>query len=276
MSSTPTNSEPRHHVVVAGGCHVYGWPIGDPFSFIRVGLSATPHATFSTVAPLNLRNYRVLLKHLYEQPADVLILQMGNYETMGSIPNHFRKTFSIGRRSGSPSSNSKSTSGDAQIPLEPDAVFLPSTTWRLRILAKQVYSLAASGLNQPVFDAEDFRLRCREILTALSESAATRPRHIIFLSPIPCADHLIRRHRSHAAEIVREVCGEVAPDIRPKLYFLDSREALGISRRSRQLFAAGIFADDTHLNRRGHHLLGSALASLLDEIFEAKNFESAD
>ena len=269
MSNIKSNLEPRRHIVVAGGCHVYGWPIGDLFSFIHVGLGATPHVTLSTVAPLNLRNYPRLLEHLRQQPADVLILQLGNYETMGSIPEHFRATFHIGPSSRSSDSKSKTIASDVGIPVKPDAVFLPSTTWRLRVLVKQVYSLAATNLNSPLFDAEDFRLRCEEMLTAISESAPNGPRHIIFLSPIPCADHLIRRNRSHAAEIVREVCRETASHFRPKLHYLDSAEALGIGHRTRQLFAVGIFADDLHLNRRGHHLLGSALAPLLHEIFEA-------
>jgi len=259
----------RHHIVAAGGCHVYGWPIGDSFSFIRVGLGSTPHVTLSTVAPLNLRNYPRLLKHLRQQPADVLILQLGNYETLGSIPKHFRTTFRIGRRSGISSTGSKTIVGDVGIPVKPDSVFFPSTAWRLRILAKQVYSLAATKLNSPLFDAEDFRLLCQEFLAGVSESSSG-PKHIIFLSPLPCADHMIRRNRSQAAEIVRKTCRESASHFRPQLHYLDSSEALGIGHQTQQLFAAGIFADDLHLNSRGHHLLGRALASLLHEIFEAK------
>jgi lysophospholipase L1-like esterase len=81
---------------------------------------------------------------------------------------------------------------------------------------------------------------------------------------------MIRRNRSQAAEIVRKTCRESASHFRPQLHYLDSSEALGISHQTQQLFAAGLFADDLHLNSRGHHLLGSALASLLHEIFEAK------
>jgi lysophospholipase L1-like esterase len=258
VSNLTSIPAPPFHIVVAGGCHVYGWPIGDSSSFIRVVLSSAPPATLSTLAPVNLRNCTALIPLIRRQPADVVILQLGNYETLASIKKHLRAVLRFSR-----SAQSRQES-DTGIQLEPDTDFQSTPTWRRRVLYKQIYSKSLGQMSPPLFDSEAFRLRYTQVLTEL-QSETHAPRLIVALSPIPCADHLIRHYRYQAAEILRQVCSDLPPHPTSRVHYLDSAQALGIDGRNTELLAAGIFADDLHLNRRGHLLLGNALASVLQQ-----------
>ena len=258
MSTIPSIPAPPFHIVVAGGCHAYGWPIGDSSSFIQVMLASAPPATLSTLAPVNLRNRTPLLPLLREQPADVVILQLGNYETLASIKKHLRAVLRL-----SPPAQSRQES-DTGVPLDADTVFRPTPAWRRRVLSKQLYSRSFGYMSPPLFDAETFRLRYAQLLADL-QSETHAPRLIVALSPIPCADHLIRNYRSQAAEILRQVCNELPLRLTSRVHYLDSAQALGIENQNTQALSAGIFADDLHLNRRGHLLLGNALASVLHQ-----------
>jgi lysophospholipase L1-like esterase len=258
VSNLASIPAPPFHIVVAGGCHLYGWPIGDTSSFIRVMLSSAPTATLSTLAPVNLRNCSALIPLIRLQPADVVILQLGNYETLASIKKHLRSVLRFRR-----SAQSRQES-DIGIQLEPDTNFQSTPTWRRRIFYKQIYSKSLGHMSPPLFDSEAFRLHHTQVLTEL-QSETHAPRLIVALSPIPCADHLIRHYRSQAAEILRQVCSNLPPHPTSQVHFFDSAQALGIDGRNIETLAAGIFADDLHLNRRGHLLLGNALASVLQQ-----------
>jgi lysophospholipase L1-like esterase len=223
-------------------------------------LEAIPPATLATIAPVNLRNCAPLIPHLRQQPADVVILQLGNYETLASIRKHLRAVLRLSR----PSSSSK-LEGDAGVPLEPDTIFPPTAPWRLRVLSKQLYGMSIGRMDPPLFDAKTFRHSAEQLLSNLAQLHESAPKLLIFLSPIPTADPLIRRYRSQAAEILNDLCSK-APDNLPfRVHYLDSAAALGIGHQNKQALTAGIFADDLHLNRRGHLLLGNALASVLQQ-----------
>jgi lysophospholipase L1-like esterase len=258
VNTIPSKPEPGFHIAVAGGCHVYGWPIGDTSSFIQVMLAAAPPATLSTIAPVNLRNCSPLIPHLRQHPADVVILQLGNYETLASIKKHLRAVLRLRR----PAQSQQES--DVGVPLEPDTVFESTPAWRRRVLSKQLYAGSIGRMNPSLFDGEAFRLRYEKLLTDL-QSETNAPRLIVALSPIPCADHLIRHYRSQAAEILRQICNKVPSQSSIRVHYLDSAHALGIGHRSTHALSASIFANDLHLNRRGHLLLGNALASVLHQ-----------
>jgi hypothetical protein len=255
VSITPTSPKPHHHVVIAGGCHVNGFPIGGAFSFVRVMLQLAPYADPSTIAPINLRNCSTsLLCHLREHPADAVILQLGNYETMGSVKKHIRSILHLNRH-GHDSSRSKETN------LDPDAVFPSTTAWRLRVLSKQIYAHSFGHIHPPLFDADSFRRHAEQLFSDLEHLQASAPKLVVFLSPIPCADPLIRHYRHEAARILGNLCSNASTHLPFRLRYLDTEQALGLN--SRNVLSTGIFADDLHLNRKGHEILGNTLAAIM-------------
>ncbi len=271
MSMLPSSSSDSHpHIVFAGGCHTYGWPIGEDFSFTRICLRALPGAQSTTIAPVNVRNASIMLGRLRQQPADILILQFGNYETLASIRKHLRATLRL-RKQGNAgqstvSGRKHSSEKDTGVPLPPDTIFHPTLPWRLRVLSKELYSHATLDVVPPLFDARGFQLRCRQLLLDLAQTLPNPPRHVVFLSPIPCADHLICHYRMQATEIIHTVCDQAPRTLPFHVHFLDCARALGVRNSVRQSFAAGVYADDLHLNRHGHQLLGDALSNLLQHI----------
>jgi len=139
-----------HHIVIAGGCHVNGWPIGGASSFVQVMLQPDPFADPSTIAPINLRNCSSLLWHLHQQPTDLVILQLGNYETLASIKKHIRSVLHLSKQT-----HYTESSSDGQ--LDPDTVFSTTLLWRLRVLSKQIYGRSLGHTHPPLFDAVSFR-----------------------------------------------------------------------------------------------------------------------
>jgi hypothetical protein len=268
VSNTPPSS--KHHIVIAGGCHVNGWPIGGASSFVRVMLQSNPYAVPATIAPINLRNCSSLLGHLKQHSTDAVILQFGNYETLASVKKHIRAVLHLGRQ---PHHSENDSDGQ----LNPDTVFPSTPGWRIRVLSKQIYSYSLGRIHPPLFDAKAFRRHSEKLLADLAQLEACAPKLIVFLSPIPCADSLIRHYRCQAARILSDLCSNAPADLPFRLRFLDTTQALGIGPRTAGALNAGVFADDLHLNGKGHQLLGNALARFLrDDPCLAPHEESVD
>ena len=255
MSNTPTLPKP-HHIVIAGGCHVNGFPIGGALSFVRVMLQSDPCADPFTIAPINLRNCTSLLSHLREHPADMLILQLGNYETLASIKKHLRAILHLNRQP-------HHSGSDTNKQLDPDTNFYSSTAWRFRVLSKRIYGHSLGHLHPPLFDARAFRKQAMQLISDLEGLQYCAPRLVVFLSPIPCADPLIRHYRHKASRIFYDLCNNASPHLPFQLRYLDTEHALGLD--SHNAYSLGVFADDLHLNRKGHQILGSTLATIMHD-----------
>jgi hypothetical protein len=222
-------------------------------------LESGRYADSSTIAPINLRNCSSLLCHLSEKPADIVILQLGNYETLASIKKHLRSVFHLSHKHYS----SYESNSDTQI--NPDTVFPFTPAWRLRVLFKQIYGRSLGHIHPPLFDSEAFRLYSEQLLADLERLQASAPKLVVFLSPIPCGDPLISYYRCQAARILSNLCSNAPAYLPFRVRYLDTAQALGIGPGTADALSAGIFADDLHLNRRGHQLLGRTLASILQQ-----------
>src|ERR1700712_1775201 len=86
-------------VLVAGGCHVVGYPIGEKHSFVNVtkqilalgGICCEMDAMGRT--PVTRRDQ--LVERLKAQRPDILVLQLGNYETNITFQKYFRKRLGL-------------------------------------------------------------------------------------------------------------------------------------------------------------------------------------
>jgi hypothetical protein len=222
-------------------------------------LQSDTYADPATIAPINLHNCgSSLLRHLRQQPADALILQLGNYETLASIKRHIRSVLHL-------SHQKHHSEGDSDEQIDPGTTFLSTPSWRLRVFSKQIYGHSLGHLHPPLFDAVAFRHNAEQLLANLEQLQANAPRLVVFLSPIPCADPLIRRYRHQASQILCDLCRSFSPHLSFRLRYLDTEYALGLDSRnaSRNVLRSGIFADDLHLNGKGHQILGDTLAAIM-------------
>jgi hypothetical protein len=217
-------------------------------------LQSDPYADPWTIAPVNLHNCSSLLCHLREHPADAVVLQFGNYETLASVKRHIRSILHLHRQY-------HHSENDSDKQLDPDTTFFSTPTWRLRVFTKRIYGHSLGHIHPPLFDAAAFRRNAEKLLSDLASLESNAPRLVVFLSPIPCADPLIRRYRHQAAHILDDLCNTASPRLPFRLRYLDTEHALGLD--SRNALSLGIFADDLHLNRKGHRILGDTLASIM-------------
>ncbi len=242
----------RGHILFAGGCHVNGYPVGETSSFSHLTTCALGY-TSTCIAPIGLGNPSRLFDQLqHDPPPDIAILQFGNYEVPRPIAKHARAVLSQSLLSKAITRSSLS-SKRPWLSLPPNHVFEPTPGWHARVALKSAYASAAQYLNPPLYDASAVRERLRWLL---SQVAPFKVPITVVLTPLPCADHMARNFRIAAAPIFHE------ESARAGVLSLDTAAALGYSARKPRSFE--IYADDRHLNLRGHQLLASALTELLE------------
>jgi hypothetical protein len=235
-------SKPALRILVAGGCHVFGYPIGESKSFAAVlERELSPLADVQlTCLRASLKYSSVILETLAVSPADVLILQLGNLECPVHVRRHLRQQMH------KPAGH---VGGHIEVPS--NAVFVPSLCSRLKSLARTLYSWLAIALGKPLFDPNGFTAAYAAMLDQIAEAGVTT---VIAISPLPCVDPMHMRYRLRGAQLIRQVAESRS------MLCLDSAEALGGPKASQ---APQLHCHVLHLGRQGHQLLGEALAALL-------------
>lgn len=85
-----------YKILFAGGCHVTGYPVGAEFGFPKVALDFLEnngiHGDMKSLGPLPISHPERLVDLCNDYKPDVLVLQIGNYETTpGSIRDYLKK-----------------------------------------------------------------------------------------------------------------------------------------------------------------------------------------
>jgi len=236
-------SKPILKILVAGGCHVFGYPIGKEYAFTSIAarrLSAWADVQMDCVrANANLSG--VIVDSLIGRPADVVVLQIGNLECPMHVRRHFYKRFR--KKSGS---GGGSGGGADLVKVASDEVYAPSPRARLKILDRIAYNLVVIVLRRPLYDPENFRTDYGCLLDNIAETGVPM---VIAISPLPCVDSMHMHYRLRGAKLVCQ-----AAESRGMLY-LDSAQALGGARTSQ---AHGLHCHVLHLGREGQRLLGES------------------
>jgi hypothetical protein len=246
--------KPKLKMLFAGGCHIFGHPLGEAYSFTAVAASR-----LSDVADVQIETFRVGLKRsasilevLKRERFDVLVVQLGNFECPVGVQRHFRQWLGRPKKSRSARDLARDSSS-AKLALDPEMVFAPTLRWHIASLARSLYDRVATVLRHPLFEPEPFRVALRELL---QQVAALDLPCVIAIAPLPCADRAFLRHRRHGGAVMRQEAEAAG------VLYLDSVKALnGPGGRIED----AMYAETAHLSREGQRVLGEALAALVEK-----------
>jgi hypothetical protein len=225
-------------MLFAGGCHVDGYLVGEKCSFVAesLGLLARMGWQFEarTLACLTLTHPERLVALCGNYKPEVLVLQLGNWETNAGFRQYLRK------QSGFASSSVVGTSKVEGAPLS----FRPGLRWHAKSRVRQVLDLI---LGHPLVNLEWMQKLLNIFFT---EVAALKIPAVLVLSPLPCLDPVHRFYRQRLLPVFE---AEVSKHGFP---YLDVFNLYG---RDGRAHADDLFADAGHLNIAGHHWLGEVV-----------------
>jgi hypothetical protein len=234
-------------ILVIGGCHCNGLPVGEENGFVaQAGLAlraAGTAAEFRVEAPVALRRAAEIVARRRGESYDAVIVQLGNYEATGLLKKWLRARGGWLPRTASSSGMPQSSGGLLREP----HITLGT---KVRMLANRVgdrlsgHTLVRVGEITPRFEYN---------LSLLAE--AFGPQTVV-LSPTPCVDPVYLRYRIELHRIMERKCREV------KLPYVDVIGALAGDPE--------MFSDHVHLGRKGHRQLGILVAAALRRVLPAR------
>jgi len=242
-------------VLFAGGCHVDGFPVGADLSISAVALRSIDHPAATapeSLVYMNLRTGPKLAEACRERQTEILVLQLGHYETLP----RFEKLLRIRRYR---SDGFSMADPETYIPA-PGRRYQP--TLKARSIQARRLALAAAfravGLGNRVFDLAAMVAGLDSIFANLAPLGL---RAILLLSPFPCPDPLSHSLRRRAAPVFAQAAQ------RHGCVYVDAFTML-------EAFPAGPtfnanFADAEHLSRDGHQGVGVLIGQHLRRVIES-------
>ena len=228
-------------IAVLGGCHILGWPNSEARAFPTLLGELIGADVVALVPHLKLSQLAEKLAVVDELRPTHVVLQPGNYEFTGylkSLLHQFSRSF-----------NSRFVEQNLVKYAQGAAVPAAAGTPRPARWPAYYARVAAAGLL--VSASWLFSRRYRAGFRALRACVQRHPdTEFIFLSPLPCllpADNTLRRF---GGWLLRRRLPR-----QPNVHWLDSHGLLPTSRE--------VFADQSHLNDRGHQVLAHGLAAVL-------------
>jgi lysophospholipase L1-like esterase len=227
-------------ILVAGGCHVLGYPIGDDHSFpvlLRRKLSSAGVMAEIAILPyVKLSHHGKVAAKCEEFEPDVLILQLGHFEMSRGLEDYLKPFLGIPARQGEPK-------------VRPNFV-----RNRTRLYLKGLFKRSLDALlRHPLLDLKDIEQSFRSFFDGIR---SRRPRLVILLSPLPCPDPLLRYYRQSALPMFQRVANEHGCEFADVLTGAPSiwQQRCG---------ADGYYWDGMHLSSRGHEAVANALWTLI-------------
>jgi hypothetical protein len=261
-----------NRVVVWGGCHVVGYPLGPAHSFTTKLCELGETDVVGQVANLSFLRMPNQLATLRELQPTHIVLQLGNYEFSASFSHVWRlfiKAFNQKSDKGKPASSDSNSnrsvdkSADATAANQESGNGKPTSIGNSsdRAVDKSIdappartkleYYSRVGGLSLLTVLTWLLSSRYRRAFQHLNECVMQYPGTAFFvLSPLPCLDP--------AANTVRRLGGWLLRNglhNQPNLHWLNTHEVIATDPR--------FFADLSHLNDAGHY----ALALRLDNAF---------
>ncbi len=237
------------HILVAGGCHVAGYPIGSDYSFVNVITDRLDDlgigAEASTLAYLPAKHVPRLVEAIRSRRPDVTVLQLGNYETTVTFRQYFRRKLRMKK--------AKASSGREHLP--PNATFQGTRLWRMKCSTKLFFDTL---LGHDLLDLPALEASFTEMFDAIAREDSGQ---VIVLSPLPCADPLYMRYRFRLMELMYKLARSRG--------FVFVHSPLGIGNQPQY------FADPTHLNALGQESVGDSVARVISQMCRKTSNEVA-
>lgn len=226
-------------MIILGGCHVAGYPIGVAQAFPTL-LGEILDATLVAQVP-NLQ-FVHLPQHLQTiaalRPSHV-ILQLGNYEFSGSLRNLLRQFNQVlGRRPVKKLFTKEASCPPVQL------TDVPVVSWLICYV--RLVGLGFFTAVLWLFSARHYR-----VFHALNTCMRQHPNTIfVFLSPLPCLDPVANTMRRFGGWLLRRRLAHLS-----NCQWLDSHKLVRPDRH--------LFVDLSHLNLLAHKILAYGLAAAL-------------
>lgn len=234
-------------IVVMGGCHVAGYPMGQSDAFPTLLCELLGGKVIKQVANLQFLRIADYLTYIEEEQPSHVILQLGNYEFSAStyhLMRQFKLAFNL---SGNTTPNrSSSSKGSSSSSLQTNAVdALPTKGWLDACLR-------VAGIGAITSSIWFWSSKHRQLFQALNKCIAENPNTtFFFLSPFPCLDPPANTLRRLGGWLFRRGLHKL-----PNCQWLNTHKVIEPTEH--------YFADPSHLSKIGHE----ALAHLLADSFE--------
>jgi hypothetical protein len=237
-------------ILVAGGCHVVGYPIGKEHSFAnamadQLRLSGVD-TDIETIGFLPVTHAHRMVEAIRSTQPDVTILQLGNYETTVTFRQYAR------RRLGLKKEKASSTRYD----LPSDVTFRRSRLWKVKCGIKLAVDTL---LGHDLVNFEEMEPKFAAFFEAIRQETTGE---VIVLGPLPSADPLYVRYRHRLSVVMQRLaltCG-----------FRYISAPLGEEN------CDPYYVDATHLNATGHARLGGMLATVVGSVRRSLPQDSVD
>ena len=229
-------------LLIVGGCHVNGFLVGErrgSVAVMRDDLVAhgIPVIT-STLAPISVKDVKAVSDLRDKERPDIVILQLGNYETSQLYQKAIRRALHISRRRKAAPVHGCVVGARSEV-----AVDEPHARWWNDCWMWGKYSVDRL-LGSRLVNVGDFGVAFESFCQTLAQGNGP----VVVLSPIPCVDVMAMRYRRRLGGVMREV----AMDCRSLYVDLLSEEWAGAS-----------FINHFHLGAAEHLRLGRRLADVL-------------
>lgn len=247
-------------VLFAGGCHLTGYLAGADYAFPKVAVEILSRqdifieSEFVTHVPLH-RPERVIVQLSGWNP-DLLVLQVGHFETQRTFGQWLREEIRTRKSGNSPSK----PSSRSEAPPKFGGYSRDGIAYRIWVVGKRILDRA---LEHPLVDFPEFGKKLYGFCHAI-RNAFTGP--VILMSPLPCADPVVGFYRDRACHFYRGAASECS------FHFLDCRN-LQPPPEDHVFDAARYFADPVHLGRAGHRAVGEHLARTMGNYYRSASSE---
>lgn len=229
-------------ILVVGGCHVLGYPIGaslgfpDQLAALLTDTAGDP-ISLASIGHLKLSHGPKVFETVRRLRPEILILQVGHFElTNGGSSYSTKKLALSGSRSASknPHKLAKNRFQTATGRL----------IWHVRCAVKD---LANRFLSRWKVDLQQLETEFNCFLYEIAQCSC----RVILLSPLPCADPIFDGLRRQAGSCFKSVASRY-----PEVEYLDVLKDPFLTRSGFEPFL-----DGTHLSADGHFRLAQLLAS---------------
>ncbi|AWM34474.1 SGNH/GDSL hydrolase family protein [Hymenobacter nivis] len=229
-------------IIVMGGCHVVGWPIGPDRAFPKLLAEKLAGTLVMQIPNLQFVCLPEQLAKLEAAGPSLMVLQLGNYEfspSLRSILAQFRREFT------NRSETKKQRGGGQSSPSAHSSLEMIPAPPRGR-LARYTRLVGIGFLTAALWHLSARHRRAFRALNAYVRQHPTTS--FVMVSPLPCIDPVATRLRRWGGWLLRQRVAAL-----PNVQWLDSYHLLGNSN--------DLFVDQLHLNEKGHQLLAHGLAA---------------
>jgi hypothetical protein len=227
-------------VIVIGGCHVIGFPVGERYSFVSglLGQSSFSKKHLVTLPYVSVSRLSDTLESVGAlRPQDLIILQLGNFETLAPMM--------FGKHDNLLAADQIGTPGPPSI--LSNEVFSTQVKSLLRLLGNGILFLVRLIIRQPAFSSQEFS---RQLADPKISEALANAGEVVIIGALPTRVWFRNVYRKQANSVLRDFAA------RRNYAFVDYLHEV------RSLRLKAITVDQIHLNVLGHILLAKAIVKI--------------